>query len=224
MEARPAPGLIRAVFRLSFATPVEWVHRVESDLLALLSDHAHCELKAAASAQALIVKNLSRTVLVSRLAEVAREEIEHFSMVVRVLDARGGALGPLAPNPYTEQLLARSHDGRICAHDERDEQLLDRLLVSSLIEARSLERFHLLATHLADPELADFYRALIPAESMHQALFRELALSAYPAERVARRLEKLTALEGQIVAALPFAVRMHSGLAPIEVAQRVPAR
>lgn len=212
------------MFRLSFATPIEWVLRVETDPLALLSDHAHCELKAAASAQALITKNPARTSLVSRLAEVAREEIEHFSMVVRFLDARGGVLGVLAPNVYTEQLLGRSHHGRICADDERDEMLLDRLLVSSLIEARSLERFHLLATHLADRELADFYRAFIPAESMHQALFRELAASVYPAERVARRLEKLTVLEGQIVAALPFAVRMHSGVAPVESAKRVPAR
>jgi tRNA-(ms[2]io[6]A)-hydroxylase len=205
------------VFRLSFATPVEWVARVETDPLALLSDHAHCELKAAASAQALIVKNPSRTALVSRMAEIAREEIEHFALVAKLLTARGGALVADTPNPYTESLLGRSHYGRVCADDARDEMLLDRLLVSSLIEARSLERFHLLATHLADRELAEFYRALIPAESMHQALFRELALECYPAERVARRLETITALEGDIVSKLPFAVRMHSGLAPVEV-------
>lgn len=212
------------MFRLNFATPFEWVARVETDPLALLSDHAHCELKAAASAQALIAKNPSRTVLVVRLTEVAREELEHFASVVQLLDARGGALGPLAPNPYAEALLARSHDGRICASDARDEQLLDRLLVSSLIEARSLERFHLLATHLADRELADFYRGLIPAESLHQALFRELALSAYPAERVAVRLDVLAAIEGDIVAQLPFAVRMHSGLATLAAAQFAPVR
>lgn len=212
------------MFRLTFATPIEWVVRVEADELALLSDHAHCELKAAASAQALIAKNPSRTALVVRLADIAREELEHFAAVVQLLDARGGALGPLQPNPYAEALLARSHDGRVCANDARDEQLLDRLLVSSLIEARSLERFHLLATHLNDRELADFYRSLIPAESLHQALFRELALSSYPAERVARRLETLTAIEGDIVSHLPFAVRMHSGLAPLAVAQRVPVR
>lgn len=212
------------MLRLSYATPVEWVARVEADALALLSDHAHCELKAAASAQALIAKNPSRTALVARLAEVAREEIEHFSSVVRLLDSRGGVLGAFEANPYTEQLLGRSHEGRVCANDERDELLLDRLLVSSLIEARSLERFHLLATHLRDRELAEFYRSLIPAESMHQALFRELAHSTHSAERVAARLEKLTAIEGDILSRLPFAFRMHSGLTPVEAVQRVPAR
>lgn len=212
------------MFRLTVATPIDWVARVEADVLALLSDHAHCELKAAASAQALIAKNSTRGTLVLRLAEIAREELEHFAAVVHVLDARGGALGLLEPNPYVEALIGRSHHGRICADDERDEHLLDRLLVSSLIEARSLERFHLLATHLVDRELADFYRLLVPAEALHQALFRELALSLYPAERVALRLDALTAVEGDIVSRLPFAVRMHSGLAPVTAAQLVSVR
>ncbi len=212
------------MFRLSFATPVEWVSRVEADPLALLSDHAHCELKAAASAQALIAKNPSRTQLVTRLADVAREELEHFSTVVRLLGARGGVLRGLEANPYTESLLGRSHEGRVCAGDARDETLLDRLLVSSLIEARSLERFHLLATHLHDRELAGFYRALIPSESLHQGLFRELALSCYPAPRVSARLDFLTELEGALVSNLPFAVRMHSGMCGVESTQRVPAR
>lgn len=209
--------------RLDWVTPVEWVARVEADPLALLSDHAHCELKAAASAQALIARNTSRTALVTKLVDVAREELEHFAQVVAILDVRGGVLGPLAPNPYAEGLLLRSHHGRVCAPDERDEQLLDRLLVSHLIEARSLERFHLLATHLADRDLAAFYRSLIPAEALHQALFRDLALDAYPAQRVAQRLTALTAIEGDVIANVPFAVRMHSGLAVSAARQRAPA-
>ena len=42
---------------LAWATPPEWVAAVATDTLSLLSDHAHCELKAASSAQALIAKN-----------------------------------------------------------------------------------------------------------------------------------------------------------------------
>ena len=137
-------------------------------------------------------------------AGVAREELEHFELVLDVLSRRGATLLPARANPYAEGLLAaRSH--------RKEELLLDRLLVSSLIEARSLERFLLLAEHLRDRELAAFYRALVPSEASHQALFVELAKEHYAPERVRERLEELLGVEARVLAALPFEARMHSG-------------
>lgn len=200
------------MIRLTWTTPVEWVARVERDPLALLSDHAHCEMKAAASAQALIGKHTRKSELVRALCDIAREELEHFARVQQAIVARGGVLEPFSRNPYAETLIGRSGQGRVCTDDERDETLLDRLLVSALIEARSLERFVLLAEHARDEELAELYRSLVPSEAAHQAQFRKLARAVYPETRVKERLEFLTELEGRVVAALPFEVRMHSGM------------
>ncbi|MBK7876987.1 MAG: hypothetical protein IPJ77_14790 [Planctomycetes bacterium] len=192
------------MWRLDVLTTPDWVARVETRPVELLSDHAHCELRAAASAQALIVKYTEHAALVQRMSAVAREELLHFELVLDELAKRGGTLLPARANPYAEGLLAaRAH--------RKEELLLDRLLVAALIEARSLERFHLLAEHLHDRELAAFYRGLVPSEAAHQALFVELAKEHYAAERVQERLAELRAAEARVLRALPFDHRMHSG-------------
>lgn len=189
---------------LASRTPALWVGRVEREPLALLADHAHCELGAAASAQALVSRNPEKAELVEALAAVALEEMQHFGIVVRELHARGGSLGRAAPNPYAEGLLAGAAQGRRSV-------LLDRLLVSHLIEARSLERFQLLAEHLRDADLARLYRGLAPSEAAHRALFLRLARAYFDAPRVRSRLFELRALEARLLDGLPFCARVHSG-------------
>lgn len=192
-------------FRLDYATPAEWVARIERDPLRLLSDHAHCELKAAASAQTLIVRNPRKEPLVRELAAVAIEELAHFQLVTRELERRGGQLDFAEPSPYAEGLQSAA------GGDSRD-KLLDRLLLSHLIELRSLERFHLLAEHLRDRELAALYRGLMTSEAGHQALFVRLAKELYPAELVELREAVLREREGALVASLGFDGRMHCGI------------
>ena len=75
----------------------------------------------------------------------AAEEIEHFNRVLVLFFERGGTFGPAQPSPYAEGLL-KGWSSR------NDEALLDRLIVSGLIEARSLERFVLLARSQASHE------------------------------------------------------------------------
>lgn len=192
-------------FRLDYATPLEWVELVERDPLRLLSDHAHCELKAAASAQTLIVRNPRRETLVRELAAVALEELSHFQRVLSALEARGGKLDFAEPSPYAEGLQS-------CAGHDAQNKLLDRLLLSHLIELRSLERFHLLAEHLQDRELAELYRDLMASEASHQALFVRLARELCPAEIVEQREAQLRAREGALVERLNFDGRMHCGV------------
>lgn len=193
-------------FRLDWSTPAEWAERVAARPLALLSDHAHCELKAAASAQAMVAKNGHHPELVEALGAVAIEELEHFRQVYALLRARGGLLEPQDVNPYADALLERSAA-------TRTRRFLDRLLVAELIEARSLERFHLLAEHLPDTELAQLYRSLMHSEASHQALFERLARELFPEEVAEARRDELRALEAEVMASLPFDFRVHSGVA-----------
>ena len=191
---------------LEYQTPPEWVGRVEAEPLELLSDHAHNELKAASTAQAWLLKQPGNPKLVRRLARLAAEETEHFDRVVQLLYGRGGTLLPLDNNPYAEQLLARSAA-------TRKDRFLDRMIVAALIEARSCERFELLAQHLEDEELRTLYADLIECERTHRELFLELVHESFPAELAAGRIAELFRIEGEVMASLPFAYRMHSGLA-----------
>ena len=193
------------VFGLVYQTPGEWVARIETDPAALLSDHAHCELQAAVSAQTLIGKNPDKAQLVESMSEVATEEMQHFTQVVRTLYARGSKLQPQLPNPYAEALIS-------AASRERKDALLDRLIVAALIEARSLERFHLLATNLTDQKLAGLYAELVPSEAAHHGLFMKFARELFDPDVADARAQRLTELEGEIVSKLPFAHRMHSGV------------
>jgi len=190
---------------LAWRTPPEWAVRAAARPLELLSDHAHCELRAASAAQSLITKNPSCSSLVDRLGAVALEELRHFRRVLRVLRGRGGELGPAMSNPYVDGLHARSHP-------TRGSVLLDRLLVAAVVEGRSHERFSLLAEASIAPDLGALYGRLLISEAAHAGLFVDLAGGCFPSDLVERRLGELLELEAQLLEELPFEARVHSGM------------
>jgi tRNA-(ms[2]io[6]A)-hydroxylase len=171
----------------------------------VLLDHAHCEMKAASNALSLAARHPRSHSVVLALTDLAREEIEHFQRVVRILEARGVALGPPPVDTYAAELrrvvneLVRSPD---------DAPLVDRLLVGALIEARSCERFKLLADACeGDPrltELGALWGELLACEARHYRTFVDLAVEAAHADRtqVVARLEQIARVEGAIVVAL----------------------
>lgn len=186
---------------LRSATDPRWVEVALAALDHTLSDHAHCEKKAAASAVKLVADHPDRPDLVRTLAKLAQEEMQHFLTVLFELGQRGIALGPDQGDPYAQALfrLVRSGPGR----------LADRLLVGALIEARSCERLALLADALPDPRLRAMYARLAQAEAGHERLFVELARRHSPSGDVDARLDALVAEEARLVAALPIAARIH---------------
>lgn len=193
---------------LAWTTPRAWACRALAEPLALLADHAWCELGAASSAQGLVARTPDLVPLPEHLIPLAAEELRHFRRVERLLRARGGRLGAARRNPYADGLLAGVERRRGAAPLER---VLDRLLASALIETRSLERFALLAEEAADPELAALWAELGTAEAAHASLFLELACELFPAARVEARLSRWVALEARVLRALPPGPAVHSG-------------
>ena len=53
----------------------------------------------------------------------------------------------------------------------RLQSLVDRLLFSAMIEARSCERFRVLSENITDKDLAKFYRDLMISEAGHYTMF-----------------------------------------------------
>jgi tRNA-(ms[2]io[6]A)-hydroxylase len=192
---------------LGLLTPTDpsWVQAARADLDGLLSDHAHCELKAAQSALALLGRfGGERPELVEPLSALAREEADHFAAVARRLQQRGATLGLPRQDEYVGELRSAAR------RDPGDRPaLLDRLLVCALIEGRSCERFRLLAEHLPEADLRGFYRELMASEATHFALFAGLATDCFGAEASRARLATLAAREAEIARRLPLGPTVH---------------
>ena len=192
------------MLHLASETSPEWLPRAEAHLDAVLLDHAHCEKKAAGAAVKLLFSYPHHRFLQEPLAELAREELEHFQQLLEVLDARGIRYETLRPSPYGMALH------RLVRRDEPD-RLLDLLLISALIEARSCERFQLLAEGVGDPEVARLYATLLSSEARHHGLYLDLARRLVGTEVAEARLAALALEEARIIAEDCDWVRLHAG-------------
>ncbi len=181
----------------------EWVEQAIANLNVILLDHSHCECKAAGVAVNLMFRYPSHTLLVRKLTAIAREELEHFELVNQWLEKRGISLSHLSSPPYGAKLKTQIR------HQEPN-RLLDSLLVSGLIEARSHERLGLLAEHLPHPELAQFYRNLMASEARHYGVYWLLADTYFDSKVVSHRREELAVFESEILATPHFEPRIHS--------------
>jgi len=184
-------------------TSSAWVEQAIDHLDTILLDHSHCERKAAGVALNLIFRYPSSAKLVRTLTAIAQEELAHFEQVNQWLDRRNIPLAPLSAPPYAGGLK-----NQIRRHEP--DRMLDSLLVSGLIEARSHERLALLAQHCPEPELAQFYRELMVSEARHYGIYWTLATTYFERETVDRRLEALATVESDLLATLHPEPRIHS--------------
>lgn len=195
------------MLHLHTATRQRWLEQVDAHLDEVLIDHAHCEKKAAGTALNLIFHYVEDRELCREMSEIVREELEHFHMVLDLLERRGIRFRRLKPSQYGRKL-------NDLVSKQEPQRAVDRLLVAGLIEARSCERFQALAEHVAahgnDAELAEFYRSLFESEARHHATYTRLAKRFASEEAVMRRLEELYAAEAAIIEEGEPLPRMHS--------------
>lgn len=158
------------MLRLKLPTDPRWVNLVEQNIEEILTDHAFCEQKAAASAMSILVQYPEKTELVDEMIKLAQEEMEHLKLVHEKIKARNLTLGRERKDPYVNDLQAFFRGGT-----NRDIGLVHKLLLAAMIEARSCERFRILSENIKDPDLALFYRDLMVSEANHYTLFLELA-------------------------------------------------
>ena len=161
----------KTILKLKLPTDPLWVKNVvESNIEEILTDHAFCEQKAASNAITLIVQNPNLSDLVQEMAMLVQEEMDHFKRVHDLILARGYTLGRERKDNYVNELMQFVIKG-----GSRQDQLIDRLLFSAMIEARSCERFKVMSEHINDKELSDFYYELMVSEAGHYTMFINLA-------------------------------------------------
>jgi len=194
---------------LRHRTDPAWAATALADPEGLLSDHAHCEKKAALTAISLINSHPGHPRLVLLLARLAEEELNHFRRVLEALPRFGMALRPDGGNAYAQGLIAFAKGNR-----RHDQHLLDRLLISALIEARSCERLHLLEgeahghpalVHAAWP---DFLFELERCEAGHASVYMNLAEDLFPGD-CGPRMALFLDHEAELIQSLPWLAAIH---------------
>lgn len=182
------------VLGLELPTDPRWVNIAEKNIADILVDHAYCEQKAASSCISLIISYPEKEKLVEALTPVVAEEWAHFERVLEQLKKRGFTLGFPRKDEYVEQLQKIVKKG-----GNREQQLVEKLLLNALIEARSCERFRLLWKEIGDTELSKFYYELMVSEAGHYKNFLALAKEYMNPEKVENRWREILEQEAAIL-------------------------
>lgn len=206
---------LREYFPLKVETSPLWANTALEDFNAFLVDHASCERKASATCMSFVGGYPEKLDLCDVMITLAREELEHFQQVFRVLKQRGLSLDSEKKDPYVNELLKLQRNSK-------DERFMDRLLISGIVEARSCERLGIVGKALLgripectvepsseDKALGQYYDDLAVAEARHYGLFTKFAERYFSKQAVHDRQEKLLDAEAQIVEALPWRAAVH---------------
>ena len=187
---------------LGCKTPCQWVdHAIQRQDL-LLIDHANCEKKAAMAALHLIHQYPEHDELLQKMARLAREEILHLQKVRLIMSKRNIKYKRISASRYAEKLRAE-------ARNHEPAKLVDILIIGAFIEARSCERFAVIAPYL-DDELQHFYRSLLRSEARHFQDYLNLA-KQYSLEDIEPRVTYFKAVEAQLITDEDDIFRFHSG-------------
>lgn len=179
---------------LKLPTDPRWVNLAEKSLEEILTDHAYCEQKAASTCISLIQLFPDRERLVDEVSPVVTEEWGHFRMVLKELKKRDLKLGKQRSDEYVKELIKFQKKG-----GSREDQLLEKLLMAALIEARSCERFRLLSEGLQDEEMRNFYHEFMVSEAGHYKMFISLANNYIHADKVKKRWQEWLEFEASIM-------------------------
>lgn len=189
-------------------TPDAWLKAAVDNLTLLLIDHANCEKKAASTALSMMYRYVEHPDLLHKMSRLAREELRHFEQVLAIMQARDIRYVQISSARYAGQLHK-------LVSQQEPHRLIDSLLLGALIEARSYERFGLLAPSL-DDELATFYRSLLASEKRHFQDYLQLAESlrgeAIAASYCSDKLSELCEKEAELISSPDQDFRFHSGL------------
>jgi len=188
---------------LKCPTPDAWVAEALTRQEVMLLDHASNELKAAQSAMTLMGKHPAKLDLLNKMSRLAREELVHFEQVLKLLKKRGIVFRPIKASGYAANMA------RHIRRDQGD-NLVDTLVVGSIIEARSCERFAKIAP-LLDEELTKFYLSLLKSEARHYQDYLTLARD-YSEQPIEERVEFFLELEREYIQSPDLRFRFHSGL------------
>ena len=187
---------------LLIETNPSWIKAVLSDFDSFLQDHAAAEKKASGMAISMLSHYPDRILLVTKMTDLAIEELIHYREVLRWIHSRGLVTASDTKDLYVLGL-------RQVIRKETNAFLLDRLLTASVIEARGAERFALIADAIEIPPLKNFYQSLAKSEARHYRLFLDLAEEYFDSSVIELRWKEILDIEAEVVSELPIRAALH---------------
>ncbi len=184
-------------------TPDSWLSMAAKNVDTLLIDHANCEKKAASTALNLMYRYVEHTAMMLQLSKLAREELRHFEQVIAILKDRNITYAQLSSARYAGAL-------RQSVRTFEPARLIDILIVSAIVEARSCERFGRLA-EVVDDELKDFYRSLLNSEQRHFRVYLEFAEEFAEGADISDRIDWFLSEDERLITTPDEDFRFHSG-------------
>lgn len=184
-------------------TPNLWIEAAIKNQALLLIDHAHCEKKAASTAIRMMFRYPEYPALLKEMSQLAREELRHFDKVIKMMNKNQIVFKNLSPSRYARELLKT-------ADSKEPNRLLDLLVVSAFIEARSCERFAVLIPQLSG-ELKRFYTGLLAAEARHFKIYLQLA-QGIAQDAIKSHVNKIAEKEAELITSPDSCFRFHSGI------------
>ena len=186
------------------STPSSWLEAAKQNIPTLLIDHANCEKKAASTALNLMYRYVDKPKLLLQMSKLAREELRHFEQVVTLINKRNLDYTQLSSSRYAGEL-------RKSVRTFEPARLLDTLIVSAIVEARSCERFASLAPFLED-DLSRFYSELLKSEERHFRVYLDLAETISEDFPLEERIEFFLEEDCRLIQTEDADFRFHSGV------------
>ena len=186
------------------STPSSWLEAAKQNIPTLLIDHANCEKKAASTALNLMYRYVDKPKLLLQMSKLAREELRHFEQVVNLINKRNLDYTQLSSSRYAGEL-------RKSVRTFEPARLLDTLIVSAIVEARSCERFASLAPLLED-DLSRFYSELLKSEERHFRVYLDLAETISEDFPLKKRIEFFLEEDCRLIQSEDADFRFHSGV------------
>ncbi|MBN3573342.1 tRNA isopentenyl-2-thiomethyl-A-37 hydroxylase MiaE [Vibrio neptunius] len=140
--------------------------------------------------------------LIDKMVLLIKEELHHFYQVLEIMENRGIDYEPVQASRYAKGLLSQ-----MATHEPQT--LIDKLIIGAYIEARSCERFAMLAPHM-DDDLAKFYTSLLRSEARHYQDYLSLA-EDIAGEDISQRVAFFGQLEADLIISPDKDFKFHSG-------------
>lgn len=145
--------------------------------------------------------------LIDKMVLLIKEELHHFYQVLEIMDEYGIEYRSITPCRYAKGLLRH-------VKTFEPDALIDKLIIGAYIEARSCERFAMLAPHV-DKRLGDFYISLLRSEARHYQDYLTLAKEIAGPEhydKVDGRIAYFAELEADLITSPDNDFKFHSGV------------
>ena len=141
--------------------------------------------------------------LIDKMVLLIKEELHHFYQVLEIMEHYGVEYKSITPSRYAKGMLKH-----VKTHEP--DTLIDKLICSAYIEARSCERFAKLAPHV-DKRLGDFYISLLRSEARHYQDYLSLA-QLISSEDITAKVEHFGHVEAELISTLDRDFKFHSGV------------